>query len=184
MAGISSYIYFPSVAFLICILLGLMILKPFRLNEIALFIVGFITPYYFHAVYLFLSDRLSFVPFFIFRTVPYQEFRLVACGEYITAHHSFSGGRLLCTKPFAENAHTGAQELERNVAVPAPGFFVPFINSDQSFHTWILVAAPFAAFHACAYLYPPKLYLSIDYILGAGDIYRGIPEFRDGMVSR
>ncbi|MGZ3951007.1 MAG: hypothetical protein ACXVBZ_06400, partial [Flavisolibacter sp.] len=36
-AGITSYIYFPSAAFVICILVGMMILKPFRLNEIVLF---------------------------------------------------------------------------------------------------------------------------------------------------
>ena len=36
--GISSYIYFPSACFIICILLGLMILKPFRFNEIILFL--------------------------------------------------------------------------------------------------------------------------------------------------
>ncbi|MGZ5190386.1 MAG: hypothetical protein ACXWCZ_05165, partial [Flavisolibacter sp.] len=38
-------------------------------------------------------------------------------------------------------------------------FFVPFINSDATFYTWILVAAPFTAFHACAYFYPPRKWL-------------------------
>src|SRR5215203_5021559 len=31
--GITSYIYLPSAAFLLCVLLGLMILKPFRFNR-------------------------------------------------------------------------------------------------------------------------------------------------------
>jgi hypothetical protein len=34
--------------------------------------------------------------------------------------------------------------------------FIPFINSVASLHNWIMVAAPFAAFHACAYLYPKR----------------------------
>jgi hypothetical protein len=34
--------------------------------------------------------------------------------------------------------------------------FVPFINSVNSLHNWVMVAAPFAAFHSCAYLYPQK----------------------------
>ncbi len=63
-AGINSYIYFPSAAFIICILLGLMILKPFRLNELILFIIGCTTPYYFHAIYLFLVDKFNFQNFF------------------------------------------------------------------------------------------------------------------------
>jgi hypothetical protein len=51
-------------------------------------------------------------------------------------------------------------------------FFVPFINGDQSFYTWILVTVPFAAFHACAYFYPLKrwfpltvFFITIGYIL-------------------
>jgi hypothetical protein len=39
LSGIGSYIYFPSVCFIVCILLGLMILKPFKFNEIILFLL-------------------------------------------------------------------------------------------------------------------------------------------------
>ena len=38
-------------------------------------------------------------------------------------------------------------------------FFVPFLNSTSSFYTWLLAAAPFACFHACAYLYTPRKWL-------------------------
>jgi hypothetical protein len=33
---------------------------------------------------------------------------------------------------------------------------IPFINSANSLENWVLVAAPFATFHASAYLYPRK----------------------------
>jgi hypothetical protein len=37
---------------------------------------------------------------------------------------------------------------------------VPFINNDtKGFENWILAAVPFAAFHACSYLYPPQRWL-------------------------
>ena len=62
-AGINSYIYFPSIVFVLCILLGLIILKPFRLNEMILFLLGCLTPYYFYGVYLFLTDQFNFKNF-------------------------------------------------------------------------------------------------------------------------
>jgi hypothetical protein len=68
--GLSSMTFFPSAAFLICLLLGLLILRPFRLNEIILFLIGALTPYYFYSVYLFLTDRLTLAnvfPSIIFR---------------------------------------------------------------------------------------------------------------------
>lgn len=58
-AGISSYIFFPSAFFIICIVLGIIILKSFRWNEIVLFIMGCLTPYYFYAVYLFLIGQFN-----------------------------------------------------------------------------------------------------------------------------
>ncbi|HEY0057574.1 MAG TPA: hypothetical protein VGB56_00480, partial [Flavisolibacter sp.] len=35
-----------------------------------------------------------------------------------------------------------------------------FVNDQGTLSSWILVVAPFAAFHACAYFYPPKKWIS------------------------
>jgi hypothetical protein len=174
LAGIASYIYFPSAAFVICVVLGLMILKPFRLNEIILFMLGCLTPYYFHAVYLFLTNRLSFANFFphIFFTIP-----VIKSSIWLAA------GTLLLTIPFLTGGYYVQVhmrkmliQVRKNWSVMVLylllAFFIPFINSDQSFQTWILVAAPFAAFHGCAYFYPPRrffplllFFLTVGYIL-------------------
>jgi hypothetical protein len=157
-AGLSSYIYFPSAAFVICLLLGLMILKPFRLNEIILFLLGCLTPYYFHAVYLYLVDVLTFKNFF-----PHLSIRVPEIRSNIWLAISTS----LLTLPFLVGGFYVQQQLRKMliqvrknwsvmVLYLVMAFFVPFINSDVSFHTWILVAAPFAAFHANAYFYPRK----------------------------
>jgi len=34
--------------------------------------------------------------------------------------------------------------------------FVPFVNTSNTFENWVMAAAPFGAFHACTYFYPPK----------------------------
>lgn len=156
-AGISSYIYFPSVAFLICVLLGLMILKPFRINEIVLFALGFFTPYYFHAVYLFLSDKLNKSYFLPHLSVSLPD---VKSSIWLAA------STVLLTIPFLMGGYYVQTHLRKMLIQVRKNwsvlllylllaFFVPFINSDDAFINWILLAAPFAAFHACAYFYSP-----------------------------
>jgi hypothetical protein len=162
-AGITSYIYFPSAAFAICVLLGLMILKPFRLNEIILFFLGGLTPYYFHAVYLFLFSQFNFANFF-----PQISVKVPVIKNSIW----LAGSILLLTIPFLIGGYYVQAHLRRMLIQVRKNwsilliylllaFFVPFINGDQSFHTWILITVPFAAFHACAYFYPAKRWLPL-----------------------
>jgi hypothetical protein len=162
-AGISSYIFFPSTAFVVCVLLGLLILKPFRVNEIALFILGWLTLYYFHAVYLFLNDQLSIINFF-----PHVSFKV----PVIKSSIPLAAGTLLLAIPFLIGGYYVQTHLRKMLIQVRKNwsilllylvlaFFVPFINSDQTFHTWILVTAPFTAFHACAYFYPPRRWLPL-----------------------
>lgn len=157
-AGVSSYIYFPAASFVICILLGLVILKPFRLNEIVLFLLGCLTPYYFHAVYLYLTSQLSMANFF-----PHISIKVPVIRSSIW----LAASTLLLTIPFLIGGYYVQVNL-RKMLIQARknwsvtllylllAFFVPFVNSDQSFHTWVLIAAPFAVFHAPAYFYPPR----------------------------
>src|SRR5690348_8562914 len=55
--GISSFLFFPAITFLIWILLALAVMRPFKLNEWVLCIVGVTTPYYFYGIYLFITDK-------------------------------------------------------------------------------------------------------------------------------
>ena len=154
-AGINSYIYFPSIVFVLCILLGLIILKPFRLNEMILFLLGCLTPYYFYGVYLFLTDQFNFKNFFP---------RISVKVPFIKNSIWIAAGTLLLTIPFILGGYYVQMQLRKMLIQVRKNwsilliylllaFFVPFINSDQSFHTWILVAAPFSTFHACTYFY-------------------------------
>jgi hypothetical protein len=161
LAGISSYIYLPSVLFSICMVLGLMILKPFRFNELALFLLGGLTPYYFYAIYLYLTGHMSLANFF-----PHIELRVPTIKSSIW----LAGSTLILTLPFLLGGYYVQTHLRKMLIQVRKNwsimlfylllaFLVPFINSDQSFHTWVLIAAPFAAFHACAYFYAPNRWL-------------------------
>jgi hypothetical protein len=161
LAGLASYIFFPSLFFSISIMVGLVILRPFRLNEIFVLLMGALTPYYFYAVYLFLNDRLvmeSFMQQLYLHLPPMQHSLWI-----------ISGTVLLCV-PFLLGGYYIQMQL-RKMLIQARknwsillvylllAFFIPFINSAPSFYTWLLAAAPFACFHACAYLYTPRKWL-------------------------
>lgn len=174
LAGISSYIYFPSACFVICIVLGLMILRPFKFNEIILFLLGCITPYYFYAVYLFLSDKLNFKNFFP---------RISVQVPVIKSSIWLAVSTLLLAVPFLMGGYFVQVHLRKMLIQVRKNwsilllylllaFFVPFVNSNQSLQTWVLIVAPFAMFHASAYFYQPRklvsfvlFLISVGYIL-------------------
>ncbi len=172
--GISSYIYFPSAAFMICFLLGMMILKPFKLNEIVLFFLGCLTPYYFYGAYLFLNGNLSFDTF-----VPHVSVKVPEVKSTVWLAIS----TLFLTLPFLVGGffvqgqlHKMLIQVRKNWSIILLylilAFFVPFINTYTSFNNWILVAVPFACFHAATYFYTANkwvvnglFFLTVGYIL-------------------
>jgi len=161
--GISSYFYFPSASFLICILLGLFILKPFRLNEIVLFVMGCLTPYYFIGAYLFLNDSLSFKNFFphISVVVPVVKSTIwLAISILLLAIPFLIGGFFV-----QSHLHKMLIQVRKCWSIILLylllAFFVPFVNSNSSFHNWVLLAVPFACFHGSTYFYPAKRWVPL-----------------------
>jgi len=172
--GLSSYIYFPSAAFIICILLGLIILKPFRLNEVVLFLMGCLTPYYFIGSYLFLNGRLSFANFFPHISVQVPEIKStiwLAGSILLLAIPFLIGGFFIQT-----HLHKMLIQVRKTWSIILLflllAFFIPFVNSNSAFNNWILAVVPFACFHASTYYYPAKkifstllFFFTVGYIL-------------------
>jgi len=156
--GISSYFYFPSASFLVCIIIGLIVLKPFRLNELVLFLMGCLTPYYFIGAYLFLKNQLSFATFFphISVQVPVVKSNIwLAISILLLAIPFLIGGFFV-----QKHLHKMLIQVRKCWSIVLLflllAFFVPFVNSNSSFHNWVLLVAPFACFHASVYFYPNK----------------------------
>ena len=174
LVGISSYIYFPAAAFLLCFLLGMMILKPFKLNEIVLFFLGCLTPYYFYGAYLFLTDNLSFATF-----LPHISVRVPVVKSTVWLAIS----TLFLTLPFLAGGfyvqgqlHKMLIQVRKNWSIILLylilAFFVPFINTYTTFNKRGLVAVPFACFHAATYFYMnSKLVANVIFLLTAGYIF-------------
>ena len=156
--GLSTFLFFPSVFFGVCLLLGLMILRPFRLNELFLFLLGVVTPYYFYYVYLYLTNNFSTHKLLPKIAIQIQEVHgniwLIA-STFLLIIPFLIGGYYIQThlRKMLIQARKNWSILLLYLLV---ALFIPFINNTHTFHNWILIAAPFASFHTTAYLYPPR----------------------------
>lgn len=160
--GLASFFYFPSFLFGVAIISGLLILRPFRLNEIFLLLSGIITPFYFYAVYLFLYDGLTVE-------------QLISTLHIHTpgTRHSLwiAGSALFLIIPFLIGAYYIQSNLLKMLIQARKnwsilllwlffGLLIGFVNGGGSFTNWIVAVAPFAAFHACAYFFPPRKWVA------------------------
>jgi len=161
--GISSFIFFPSLVLFFWLIFALMVMRSIKLNEWLICLLGVTTPYYFYAAYLFFSNKWSWEnlvqPVEVALPVPGQSLWL-AIGGLLLIIPFLLGGYFV-----QENLRKMLIQVRKNWSVLLLylllAFFIPFINSSQSFHAWVLITVPFAAFHACAYFYPIKRWLPL-----------------------
>lgn len=158
LAGIASFIFFPSALFGISVILGLMILRPFRLNEVFLFLMGFTTPYYFYGVYLFLTNSFTPANFFphLYLQVPPVQRSLWLVGSTLFACIPFLMGGYYIQVHLRKMLIQARKNWSILLVYLMVAFFIPFINSTASVSPWLLAVVPFATFHACAFLYPTR----------------------------
>src|SRR5688572_10308853 len=153
--GIASFLFFPSITFIIWILLALMVMRPFRLNEWVLCLVGVTTPFYFYAIYLLITRDWSWEQLW-----PYFSISLPSVGQSAW----LAGSAFLLAVPFLAGGYYVQASLRRMLIQVRKGWsllllyllgaiFVPFVNNTGTFENWVMAAIPFAAFHASAYFY-------------------------------
>lgn len=153
--GLAAFIFFPSLTFIVWILLALAVMRPFRLNEWVLCLAGITTPFYFYAVYLFIDDKWSWQ-----NLVPYFSVSL----PVVKQSAWLAGSVFLLAVPFLAGGYYVQESLRKMLIQVRKGWsllllyllgavFVPFVNNTDNFENWIMAAIPFAAFHACTYFY-------------------------------
>ena len=153
--GVSSFIFFSSLTFIVWILLALAVMRPFRLNEWVLCIVGITTPFYFYAIYLFVNDTWSWQNLW-----PHFSVSLPTLKQSVW----LAGSAFLLVVPFLAGGYYVQESLRKMLIQVRKGWsllllyllcaiFIPFVNNGNGFENWVMAAVPFAAFHACTYLY-------------------------------
>lgn len=160
--GLSTFIFFPTVILVAWLLLALMVMRTVRINEWLICLLGVTTPFYFYIAYLFFTDSSGLERLFssiqISVIVPRRSLWLAA-SSFLLVIPFLIGGYLV-----QDNLRKMLIQVRKNWSLVLIfllfALIIPFINNEtKGFDNWILAAVPFAAFHACTYLYPLKQWL-------------------------
>ncbi|TCJ14561.1 hypothetical protein EPD60_11295 [Flaviaesturariibacter flavus] len=163
LTGLAGFFYPPALLFGGIALLGLMVLRPLRVNELFLLLLGVLTPTYFYAIVLFLYDRLQWK-----MLVPQLHFEVIER----PASYTVLGAIVLLVMPFLLGSYYVQASLRKMLIQARKNWSlvlfwlllavgIPFLGNSGQYTPWLLVAAPLAAFHACAFLYPSRNWVSL-----------------------
>lgn len=153
--GIASFVFISSLTFIVWIFLAFAVMRPFRLKEWLLCILGVTTPFYFYAIYIFFNDKWSweaFTPDISLGVPSLQQSAWLA------------GSVFLIMMPFLIGGYYVQDNLRRMLINVRKGWslmllylltalLLPFINTSETFENWVMAMVPMAAFHASAYMY-------------------------------
>jgi hypothetical protein len=153
--GLVSFVHQPAIFFAIWLLIAMMIVRPFYLNESMLMILGMLTPFYFYGVYLFLVDKWDWHLYF----------------QFINTHPPRlsktlwdAGALSLLFLPFLMGGYY-VQENSRKMLIQVrkgwtliflfllAALIVPFFSIGDAYTGWLVAIIAFSSFHACTYLY-------------------------------
>ena len=160
--GISTFFYFPSIAFILLVLMGITITRPFRFSEWIIAFIGIITPYYFLLSYNFLLDQKqpdfrrlfdSGIPAFFKTGQEYVALTIIIIIVLLGVYWVQNNLRRLLVQ-------------SRNTWVIIYIFMlisvaVPFLNRLDGLSHWRLMAIPFSCFASAFFLFPYKKWVSL-----------------------
>lgn len=158
--GVSTFFYFPSLAFAILIIFGLLLTRPPRIAEWLISLLGILIPWYFLFAWLFLTDKLySFqvpglqigYPLFTKNNIEYVGLALIAITTIAGAF-------------FVQlNARRQVVQVRKSwgliILYLIVALFIPFINSSYNFKYCFMATVPLSAFIASAFFYPEKKWI-------------------------
>jgi Family of unknown function (DUF6427) len=158
LTGVVTLLYVPALFFLLLVFFSLLIMRPFRIREWLMGLLGFTFPYYFLFIILYISNHWNWK-----NIVPSITITLPGMPHSIW----FSLGIILLVVPFMIGGYFVQGNLNKmliqvrkswslSLLFLLVAIFVILINHADSYENWIVIAMPFAAFHAAAYYYAPN----------------------------
>lgn len=158
LTGVVSLLYIPGMAFLLLVLFGLVTMRPFRIREWLMGILGFTCPYYFLFIVLYLTGHWNWK-----NVVPHIVLTVPAMPRYIWT----TLGIFWLILPFIFGGYFVQNNLNKVLIQIRKSWsllllfllvavIIILINRADSYENWIVLAVPFSAFHAAAYYYPSK----------------------------
>ncbi len=155
--GVSTFFYFPSIAFAILIIFGLAVTRPFKLAEWLTALLGIIAPYYFLLSYVFITDKWKGYKFPGI-AISYPRFNQSkwALAAIIIVLIAILVGFFFIQQNLRRQLVQTRKSWNLIFLYLLVAVFIPFINATYTFEYWILCAIPLSAFMAAAFLYPEK----------------------------
>ena len=162
LTGLATLFYFPTILFLLLIIVGLILTRPFSLPEWIIAFVGFLSAWYFLAAWVFLTDywpqyNLPSV------TLSLPVFHLSAWSWLAIVLVLFS----LALGIYFIRSNTMRLVLQSRKSWSLiyiyliVAMLVPFLNAVPKFEYWILTSIPISAFAAAAFLFPEKKWYAV-----------------------
>jgi hypothetical protein len=154
--GLATLLYVPAIAFLISLFFALLIMRPFRIQEWSVGLVGFTSPYYFLILILYFTHQLQWknlVPHisFTFPAIPGTIWIIVAISLLVIP---FIIGGIYVQNNLNKMLIHVRKSWSLLLVFLIAAVFVIIINKAGSYENWIVTAMPFAVFHSAAYFYP------------------------------
>ena len=155
--GVSTFFYFPSLAFAALIIFGLALTRPFKLAEWLIALLGIIAPYYFLLAWVFLTDRWKGYKFpgFAVTTPKFNQTNWAYAAIIIVLFASMIG-LFFIQQNFRRQLIQARKSWNLVFLYLIVAVFVPYVNATHTFEYWILCAVPLSAMLGAAFLYPSK----------------------------
>ncbi len=159
--GMGTFFYVPMIAFVLMVLFGLALTRPYRFSEWFVVLLGAVTPYYFLLSIVYLLDKwqgyklpgISFSrPVFAQDTLGFVALGLLLLSSLI--------GYLLIQQNFRKQLIQTRKSWRLIFLYLAIALIIPIINATSTFSYWILGAAPLAIFAAGLFYYTSKKWVS------------------------
>ena len=153
--GLVSFFYFASITLGLLIIFALLIMRPPKVAEWLIALIGIVTPWYFLFVWLFLTDKLYsfYVSEFRFLKPAFHQNIIAYIAVIFVIGMALIGG-------FFVQSFSGKQVVQVRkswslmLLYLIVAIFIPFINISHNFEYWLLAVVPLSAFVACAFFYP------------------------------
>jgi hypothetical protein len=156
--GVVSLLYIPAMAFILLVLFALLTMRPFRIREWLVGLLGFTSPYYFLFLLLYLTGHWNWrnmLPHIVLTFPAMPSSIWITIGIFFLILPFIVGGYFVQKNLGKVLIHIRKSWslllLYLMVAV-----VIILINRANSYENWIVTAVPFAAFHSAAYYYPTR----------------------------
>lgn len=152
--GIAGFLFISSLTFIIWILLALAVMRPFRINEWLICLLGITTPFYFYAIYTVIKGNFTWQEF-----IPQLSLGVPSLKQSAW----LAGSVFLVMIPFLSGGYHVQESLRKMLINIRKGWsllllylltalLLPFVNTSATFENWIMAMVPMATFHGYGYL--------------------------------